>query len=226
MSREACPAGFPLWIFIWTWPTDVSLCSTKRSIFEWVPQPPLPWTLYPEGRLQRFFPASQGMCAFTVWTSYISEFSPTSFQVYNACVFLCSRSVNHRLTGRCIMKTLKKTWGSSALRAAPGLENAARETCTAASKTFEPHVLTLPQHCTALSLQYAALTHETQQRPEDVCLVGTVIAFQGLVFKYHNDVSLPVWFDRITFKLPLFTILISLEKHTASCHYVLHIRLN
>ncbi len=143
MSWEACPAGFPLWIFIWTWPTDVPLRSTKRSILEWVPQPPLPWTLYPEGRLQRLLPASQGMYAFTVWMSYIWVFL-LSFQVYNVCVFLCSLSVNHRLTGRCIMKTLRKTWGSSALRAAPGLENAARETCTAVSKIFESHVLTFP----------------------------------------------------------------------------------
>lgn len=181
MSWEACPAGFPLWIFIWTWPTDVPLRSTKRSIFERVPKPPLPWTLYPEGRLQRLLPTSQGMYAFTVWMSYFWVF-PLSFQVYNACVFLCSLSVNHRLTGRCIMKTLKKTWGSSALRAAPGLENAARETCTAVSKIFESHVLAFPHHCTAFTRSYAALTHETWQRPEDVCLVGTVVGFQGLVF--------------------------------------------
>lgn len=68
MPREACPAGFPLWIFIWTRPSNVPLRSKKRSRFEWegVPQPPLPWTLYPEGRLQRLFPASQGMCNFTM----------------------------------------------------------------------------------------------------------------------------------------------------------------
>lgn len=39
------------------------------------------------------------------------------------------------------MKTSKKTIESSALKAAPGLENAARETCIAVSKNFETRVL-------------------------------------------------------------------------------------
>lgn len=94
MPREACPAGFPLWIFIWTRPADVPLRSWKRSSFEWVPQPPLPWTLYPEGRLQRLFPASQGMCYFTMqlfffffWFLHIDclLICVSFFQVCNVC---------------------------------------------------------------------------------------------------------------------------------------------
>lgn len=222
MSREACPAGFPLWIFIWTRSTDVPLRSTERSRFEWVPQPPLPWTLYPEGRLQRFFPASQGMCAFTVWTSYISEFSPTSFQVYNACVFLCSRSVNPRLIGRCIMKTLKKTWGSSALGAAPGLENAARETCTAVSKIFETRAhIPSSFHCLYLliSCPHTRDMAETWRHVFDgnscwFSAFGISLVPQRQMRLRGYSVSLHIWFDLITFKLLglifLITTLISL----------------
>lgn len=43
-------------------------------------------------------------------------------------------------------------------------------------------MLAFPHHFTAVTSSYAALTHETWQRPEDLCLMGTVVGFQGLIF--------------------------------------------
>lgn len=68
---------------------------------------------YPElyilkGGYKDFFPLHK-VCVFRMQCHTWFFFFFFSFQVYNACVFLCSRSVNPRLIGRCIMKTLKKT---------------------------------------------------------------------------------------------------------------------
>lgn len=49
------------------------------------------------------------------------------------------------------MKTLKKTIESSALKAAPGLENAARETCTVVSKNFETRACACLWICSLLT---------------------------------------------------------------------------
>lgn len=97
---------------------------------------------------------------FRVPTNSVDHCSGLLLACYHSkSVLLCSlsHSVNPSHTGPCTTKTSKRTWGSFAWKVAPGLENAARGTCTIVWRSCER--LPVPFCCCCFCFFKSASTH-------------------------------------------------------------------